>query len=534
MTDDALERVVLLYRDSLDGALYGDNDTRTTSQLLGNPAIGQILSLSQRVTRKDQKAMASLDLERQKKLLGGPYLWFNFISRSIAHSVARLLVEYNRNAIPLAETSLAEPEQLRRFEQWLQREDVDDDESEAAQDPVACVTTAFTALHFLDFEPQRDRDVQRQFGPLVLDRMRRDRSLMIRRVFGTFPLHKKPKDERVLNLYTLYKHWFSGGRALLLPMFVLWEGVKSFGRLLVWGGKAVGELRNFDHRVDYSDAAEADFVTAARKIQRMRGPVVHACVKLRWLIDPEYLGEAIPAPRTAATPPAEARLAAEDPEPEVQADLRFLDAEPEMFEEMRQQRRRARADMRRLQQLLDSGLLERIAARVEAPLEAVATPEHLRALAAAYLGDYLGLRQTLSAAEILREVRQTAVMESLPASSPWPHPRLKRLFRRWWKASGGGDQAERRAMWQAVLCDHDGAKAALLAYSARGADASEDGEQVAADLLRHPGRISEQFTTLRTVQTLALLDVLDYREHVYELGRYAETGDDPGDLFEFG
>jgi hypothetical protein len=53
----------------------------------------------------------------------------------------------------------------------------------------------------------------------------------------------------------------------------------------------------------------------------------------------------------------------------------------------------------------------------------------------------------------------------------------------------------------------------------------ERGERVLADLVRHPERITGMLVTLRTVQTLSLLDILLYREHVYRLGRYAESGD---------
>ena len=38
--------------------------------------------------------------------------------------------------------------------------------------------------------------------------------------------------------------------------------------------------------------------------------------------------------------------------------------------------------------------------------------------------------------------------------------------------------------------------------------------------------------TLRAVQTMSLIDVLNYREHVYVLGRYAESGDSAGDSLD--
>ena len=40
--------------------------------------------------------------------------------------------------------------------------------------------------------------------------------------------------------------------------------------------------------------------------------------------------------------------------------------------------------------------------------------------------------------------------------------------------------------------------------------------------------------TLRSVQALSVLDILLYREHVYRLGGYAESGDDPGGALDLG
>ena len=46
---------------------------------------------------------------------------------------------------------------------------------------------------------------------------------------------------------------------------------------------------------------------------------------------------------------------------------------------------------------------------------------------------------------------------------------------------------------------------------------------------RHPERVTDQIVTLRIVQTLSLIDMLNYREHVFRLGRYGDAGNEPGD-----
>ena len=114
----------------------------------------------------------------------------------------------------------------------------------------------------------------------------------------------------------------------------------------------------------------------------------------------------------------------------------------------------------------------------------------------------------------------------LPGSA-WPRPRLFGMFRRYWKEHGIADTDARRAAWRATAANVHGVADALRAWNDRGAGCAAEGERLLAELLRHPQRITEQLVTLRAVQTLTLIDLLNYREHVYRLGRYAESGDKP-------
>ena len=61
-----------------------------------------------------------------------------------------------------------------------------------------------------------------------------------------------------------------------------------------------------------------------------------------------------------------------------------------------------------------------------------------------------------------------------------------------------------------------------MVWTRLGHGAREEGERRLADLLRHPDRITDQLVTLRAIQTLAMLDVLNYREHVFRLGEYED------------
>jgi len=512
-TNPPMERLVLLCRDWLDGAMFTPSDTRTTSQLLGSPAIRQLLSRSQRIDRGEQKALNKLDLRRQTTLFGGPYLWFNFVSRACAHSVAMLLVEYNRYAIPLRALDRYSEQARDVYRRWLYRED------EAARQQTQAnetgepdyVTTTFTALHFLDNDPQRDQKIAEHFGDAVLERLREDRRLMIRRIFGTYPMHHLPKEERVVNLYTFYQKWLAGGRALLLPLFVLGRIAALLRWTFQWVVRSVREIRDPAERLNVMDAAQADFRTAVRKINRVRLPVVRAALRLRMQLDPKYLGAPVPGEPVDPDRPIQ-----------VEADRGFLDLDVEQDHEIDEARRRARADMRRLQKLIDNGLLREAAQAVNQPAEAFEARDHHRALAMAYTADYAGVRSSLSLHTLCREVfsaSQEAGFEPRPLHLRW---RLKRRFNAYWQRFGDGDDERRRAAWAAVQHNHWGVADAIEAWHRRGDQAWQEGVATLGQLLQHAERLCEQLATLRAVQTLSVLDVLHYRQHVYQLGGYAD------------
>ena len=522
-----LESTVLLYRDWLDGAMFTDNDTRTTSQLLGNPAVRQFLSLSGRVSRRQVKSLQLLDLVHQKSLLGGPYLWFNFISRSITHAVASLLVDYNQQAVPLAEQPRLSEALKDRHRRWLATEETAFQESPGrkAEGELAernYVTNAFTALHFLDITPQRDRDVETRFGHQVLEKLRNDRGLMIRRIFGSFPMHARPKEQRVVNLYGLYNSWLAGGRAFLVPWYLFVAGLKSLKHLLLWIAASVQEIRRPELRTRRRDAAKAHFRSAVRKIERIRGPVVLASLRLRVTLDPEYLGVPMPGNERSSLEGAD-----------VDADLRFLQPDPEIVEDVERARRRAAADMNRLNALIADGLLDRVAEQLGLPAAELRTPPHLRATAVVYLADLREVRRHLSAEDILQEVFHSAATQPVPLRGQRPHPLLQRVFNRYWKRHGFGGRRDRRAAWHAVTDNVQGVADALRIWHRQGQQARSEGERLLGELLLHPSRVTEQLVALRTIQTLAVLDVLSYREHIYELGQYADMGDNPGELLHW-
>jgi hypothetical protein len=506
---DPVERTAILYRDSLDGALFNRNDTRTMRQLLGNPALRTMRLLSERFTRRDTKALLKLDLDQSRAFLRGPYVWFSLSCQAVAHGVARLIVDYNRHCLPKDQRETATPEECAAFEAWIKSERVTD----VANDQVLYVTTHFTALHFLDDDDDRDKEVGVRFGNDVLERMRRDRRNLFRRVFGTYPLHSRPRDQRVVNLYAFYQSWFAGGRALLLPLRLGGMVFGFFWRFFAWLVWCIKEIRRPSFDVDVEAVRGADYETATRKIWRMRGPVAEAILVKRAIFDPEYLGLTLPGEEKSGLENADAF-----------ADLRFLRSDPDFVAEIEDDRRRAASDLVRLGRHLRDGL----AARVEEVIGEPMTKERLRAAAVAYVSDMRHVRSQMSAKELLVEVYDRARRHQALPWSIGPRPMLWWKFKKYWKEHGIGGFPAERAAWRATKHNRDGVRDALLAWDEYGDGASSVGEEALLELVRHPERITDQLVTLRAVQTLSLIDVLNYRDHVYRMGRYEDDGDEAG------
>lgn len=521
---DAIGRATLIYRDVLDGALLAESDTRTTGQLLGNLALRRARTSSGRMGKREIKSLERLDLKRARSALRGPYLWFVFISKAIAQGAARMIVNYNRFAIPLNEIERASQATRARYDNWLREREENPGgrvrNLESDDEVQEHLTTSFTALHFLDADPSRDAEVAERFGPRVLALLERDRRALFRRVFGCYPLHKLPKDQRVLNLREFYNRNFEGGRALLLP----WTFLKRVGHWTVVGirfvARAVEEIRN-PRLSDHGDQdALADFTVAVRKIERMRGPGAQACLWQRSLVDVEYMGISIPGLPIA--PETTGRL---------EHDLAFLDASDTWRRDLKLERERAASDMRRLARLIEEGLEDRVRGRIGG--DGSWTPEHRRALAVAYRSDDQGLRAYLSCLDVLREEAAHAQQEAAQAPRWIPKPALKRAFKAWWAEHGEGDSHARVAAWRAFRRNRGGSAKALEIWHELGAErARARGEELCAEALRHPGKISEQLVTLRVVQTLSLIEIMNYRRHVWDVGGYALGGEDPGDLLE--
>lgn len=560
---DPVARAVMLHRDLLDGALLTHSDTRATSQLLGNLAIQRMIEHAGRIDKSAKKALLKIDLERRRTFIRGPYLWFHSISRALSSRSAKLIVDYNAHAIPVSELSRTADAERERYEAWLdgslrgqKKDDEDDSVRASALGKAPQLTTAFTVLHFLDNAPARDAEVGARFGEAVYNKLMRDRRALVRAVFGTFPLHRLPLESRVLNLRALYGDWIEGGKVLLVPLRLVGLGIQMLARGLRSLWRAVRAIRNPERAFEDLRDAEADFVSAARKIGRMRAPGARAGIHLRAILDPEYHGLALPfglhdvreRDQTSRSPASR--------------DAAFLDSPAAFHDRLAALSARAGRCIRHLERAAEEGLLARIGERLGTPIEG--DQQSLRALTVLVLADDDGLRSGLFGRQVFEETMVDALEFGLPAVGMFPPIALRLRFRRYWRQEGGrealmaaakrsgvietskptGDAAPneaapdhrsdraaerlvKRAAWRSLWADADGCRAAFDAMrSEQKGDTSQDQvEARLAEALRHPGRVTEQLVTLRTVQTLGLVDVRNYRRHVWSLGQYEKDGD---------
>lgn len=522
--------VELLFDDYLDGAPFHRSDTKTSTQLLGNLALVSLREARLGYRRRRRKRLRRLDLATTRSWLRGPYLWFHFISRSLAQQTARLVVDYNAHALPLDRAATADPEQIRRYLGWLSRRlnrPVDQldlpaefrgrlgagaqqagGSGQAKEDRCGreFQGNEFTAIHFLSADPQLEADVRRRYGDQVAELMHRDRRDNIRRVFRTYPFHQWPREQRTFNPLVLYDRYLAGGLVLLLPFRALWGAAKLSVQALRLLCKFVAEV--LDPAAGEVEAVEEPdpLAVAVRKIHRMRKPVFLECLGMRAEFDPEYLGLSLPGST------AYARQATTTP---IEEDLTLIGADPGVLREFRRlasDRRRQILEFRRLLADFDAG---------------EQSGESLRAMAIAYAINYQHARTRLEASQRLKRA-----FDEAPANPSGPGWSLAALWCRCRYAA-----RMNRLLRQPTFQHYAGQQRACLGLlcrrrgrllrdfhrlTRRGAPADPAGaaRQVLLAVARDPATWSRQLVILRAVQTLSVLDLRTYCDLVAELGEY--------------
>ncbi len=136
-----LRNIRLLYQDYLDGSPLHRSDTKASVQLMGNLALTNLRRSHLGPLIRESRTLDRLDLNRAGSLFGGPYLWFNYITRMLVQETAILILDFNRNAVPLDRLACGSDRLRQKFRSWLAaRLRIDPDEV-SLPDPLVPTTT---------------------------------------------------------------------------------------------------------------------------------------------------------------------------------------------------------------------------------------------------------------------------------------------------------------------------------------------------------------------------------------------------------
>ncbi|MCB9876888.1 MAG: hypothetical protein H6835_04715 [Planctomycetes bacterium] len=521
-------RIALLYLHFLDGAPLHISDVKTTEQLLANQSLENLRTEFLAIDSRERKRLRKLKLD-DGSLFSGPYLWFRFITESIAVEAAKRISGYNSFCIPLAERAAAGAEAVAEMEHWLQRRrdprgGRTPKDTREASSLDSYPTTEFTALDFLGGDPERDRHLAAVFGDDVLDVVRFDRRTMVREIFGTRPVNHLPKQDRSFNPLRFYEQRLSHGRILLAPVLVVWRFVRSIGWLVAKVRQIVREVLDPDLAMQRREIGEAPFAVALRKIHRMKAPGLLEAVRLRLALDPAYSG----------APAGWTREAVSVERSELERDLQFL----HLREREAVQLRDRAAEVQRQVAALHAAIawLPPLAAATDgAPDRATRRAGEL-AVTCAWIADRGGARTLLFAERWRSEVLPQLLEQG--ARRAWPlrfaaavgrlllgHPVDQ------WLARHGRDLPPSAAavLRAAYAHDVDGTRRVIDVWRALPAEASPTGH--ALSILRRTyaqgPAVRRDLMALRTVQSLAVLDIRNYRDLVFRIGDYERDGEDP-------
>ncbi|MBI5849556.1 MAG: hypothetical protein HZB39_00735 [Planctomycetes bacterium] len=521
-----LQRIALLYLHFLDGAPLHQSDVRTTEQLLANLSLQNIRNVWLGTTRRDRRRLRALSLV-EGSLFRGPYVWFQFIAESVAVETAKLVTEWNRNCMTRERRRLATAEERAALARWLrERRSANEARVERTAPPGSRElfhTTEFQALDFLTIDPLRMEHLAQRFGRGVVRLAQRDRERMIREIFGMRPLHDLPRSRRTLNFVRFWEARLSRGRVFFAPLYFARLFFAGFRMTIARLVRIVREILWPETAARTRERGRAPFAVALRKIQRMKGPGLLEAMRLRAAVDPEYAG----APASWSCGASFATTS------ELERDMDFLCLREREREPLRWLATRARERVVEFHTATLAGAIE-VAVRDERERKATEL-----AATVAYVADRDAVRTLFRAEEWF--ARLAPELDHDESSSP-AH-RVRRAFAwlgrgckrhpvdRWLDTASFVPPVGRRVrerckrLWHVGDADLRRSVVAWLQVPGGLRPADEARRRLDA-ILRSVEETVRDLGALRAVQSLAVLDVRNYRELVFALGGYARDGED--------
>jgi hypothetical protein len=549
-----LRVVELMYAEFLDGSPFHRSDAKTATQLLGNLAVLNLRRTNPRQYRADRRRWEALDLNRSAGFFGGPFLWFSYINRLLSQETATLMLDYNLNAQPLERLPGLPKSEREAYRRWLADRkrveletipetpaysplgDADRHEADSRVRPEPLLDNVqFSALDILVDDPARDAQIRVQYGEEISELLKRDRRELIRKAFRTYPLHELPRSQRTINPLQMYQQYAADGRILLLPFRLLWAFLRTGGRLGPAAYRSVKQLLRPEVAVA-SEPPMDSYAVAVRKIHRMRKPMFLTALWLRANFDVEYLGFRLPG--VPGEPEAVSVM---------ERDLDFIEASH--LDRLNAEKLRAR---RALQLEAFSAMLATLKLDYEGLAERLKTDfpplverrgEVVRALVAAGMADYDDVRSLSMAVEALQALMEYASdarndLQFLPSSvARYPRDDNRRMRPHWFKRRDVRGLFKLPCFPQYELWQQKRIRFAIrwhrrsvgpwvdVLLEEGGADPLATLEHRLLDIIRRVDLWSDQLVSLRTLQTMTILDVDHYCRFVWELGRYADLGE---------
>ena len=519
------DRVAMLYTHFQDGAILHESDVKTTEQLLANLSMQNLRRFHLRYSRRDMKRLRGLRLD-DGSMFRGPFLWFCFITESVAVETAKRITEYNRRCPPLRQRAQLDEAAEAELQSWLaKRSDPRLGRTlERLPPPDAQTRFASTEFHALHFLTRRwDDDVRQIYGEDVLAALQMDRRNMIREIFGMRPLHRLPKTARSFNAWRFYWSRLSHGRVLALPVWSLWWFLQKVGWFIGSIRQTVREVLAPQKAGERRYCGEAPFAVAMRKIHRMKAPGLMEAVRMRVSIDPTYCG----------APSGWSQAEGAKGQPELERDLDFLmllEGERATFRRQAASNRESVAQLHAmLSQLpdisgqnVDGGAFDRADGELAVTVAWLTDRDQVRSLllAEGWVRDELpGL---LGSGEEVTLTRRCCW---------WVRDRIvgRHLTTKWLARQGMTPSPRERAGLRAAYARDPKLREYLGAWCALpdGKSPTQAGVDALREIWVDGVRVRRDVTALRAIQSLAVLDIRNYRDLVFRLGSYEEDGESP-------
>ncbi len=519
-------RVALLYVHYLDGGILHQSDVSTAQQLLANLSLQNIRNEHLRHGKRAIRRLRRLALE-DGPVLGGPFLWFRCITESLALESAKRVIDYNQHCVTKVQRAKRPPEVGARMDLWVakRRAQLSGRILEKVEVPghgEGYTTTEFNALDFTSVDAERDAYLAAEFGDEVRDLLIADRQRMVREIFGTKPLDRLPREQRTINFYRFYQRRLSSGRILLLPFYWLWAVCKLLRLGVLKTVEIVREIMVPASVRATRLSGRAPFAVALRKIHRMRAPGLLEAMRTRVEFDPAYCGAPIGWTGDGVL----------EEHAELDRDIAFL-----RLDAAERQQLLARAE--RMRRLVEAGHVRlRALPLLDDQDDPLARRLGERAVTIAYVTDRQQLRTLLTAEEWFEN--RLAVFESRGVSAltiflEGLRARIafwrQSVVARWLAARHADRRLSRRAR-AGFERDYrrrgSRARRTIDAWDALppGQSPGESAGTVAREVFANHGEVSRELAALRTVQSVSVLDVRNYKKLVFDLGGFAADGED--------